>query len=119
MLMYAQDYDERLPRSRGWSDVVYPYIKSKGIFLCPAVRGDRPGYAVNAPLDVLSLSRFESCAHTVMLFDSDALVRNAADRGGSWPVPPRHSGGNNAAYVDGHVKWLRDKPDFAVSLQPR
>ena len=48
MTQYAQDYDEQLPRGvtqttagspykgRGWASVVYPYIKSDQVYVCPS-----------------------------------------------------------------------------------
>ena len=37
---YTQDYDERLPyredRARGWSSMIYPYVKSAQIYKCPS-----------------------------------------------------------------------------------
>jgi prepilin-type N-terminal cleavage/methylation domain-containing protein/prepilin-type processing-associated H-X9-DG protein len=45
-LMYAQDYDERIPASfmyspaypnlRWWPELVYPYVKNSQLFLCPS-----------------------------------------------------------------------------------
>src|SRR5438105_3414716 len=35
--MYAQDYDETLPRSARWMDDIYPYVKNNDIFRCPSI----------------------------------------------------------------------------------
>lgn len=34
-LQYAQDNDEMVCYSRGWSGYMYPYVQSKQVFLCP------------------------------------------------------------------------------------
>ncbi len=41
VLMYAQDYDERMPRSRSagginWRQAVHPYIKNENVWICPS-----------------------------------------------------------------------------------
>jgi len=49
--MYAQDYDETLPRGRGgngvyesrWYRDIYPYIKNVGVYTCPS-QTDGPGF---------------------------------------------------------------------------
>ncbi|BCM91274.1 hypothetical protein IAD21_03140 [Abditibacteriota bacterium] len=56
IMQYTQDYDEKMPRawynSTGggfpgdykWMDVVYPYIKSEQLFVCPSASGDEYKY---------------------------------------------------------------------------
>jgi len=46
VLQYIQDYDETLPcgadwhdNGAGWACQVYPYLKSKGVFVCPSDTG--------------------------------------------------------------------------------
>src|SRR5690242_8543722 len=48
LMMYAQDYDERLPRvytanfgpvnngPRDWKNDIEPYVKNQGVFRCPS-----------------------------------------------------------------------------------
>src|SRR5437870_4930141 len=35
LLMYAQDYDDHLPRAHAWADGLDPYTKNKALFVCP------------------------------------------------------------------------------------
>src|SRR5579872_7076880 len=43
VLVYAQDYDQRLPRSAQWMNDVYPYVKNDSAFRCPtAVKSEDP-----------------------------------------------------------------------------
>jgi len=38
-MQYSEDYDEKIPLSRGWASFTYPYIKSIAVYKCP----DDPG----------------------------------------------------------------------------
>lgn len=52
LMQYVQDYDERYParqyngnNTESWRNVVYPYIKSTGVFSCPSnPSGDNLGF---------------------------------------------------------------------------
>jgi prepilin-type processing-associated H-X9-DG protein len=118
MLMYAQDYDECFPPADRWSDVIYPYIKNWGILKCPGDPKHEYGYAFNRALSFKRLGEIPRPAETPLLFDSTLGKKNAADEGISWPSGGRHSGGNSCAFTDGHVKWFREKPDFALQSSP-
>src|SRR5947209_7161741 len=41
-LMYAQDYDDRLPVRRNWSDGIYPYLKNRSVYVCPSASDGAP-----------------------------------------------------------------------------
>ncbi len=106
MLMYASDYDEHLPMKGNWCDAVYPYVTNRQIFVCPLLPDAECGYAYNSQLSEAYLRRITSPAKAVSLFDA---------RGGSWNlaggrelVDPRHNGGPNVAFADGHVKWMSE-----------
>ncbi len=62
LLQYIQDYDEKMPRSyfgatsgadkttrekTKWMDVIYPYVKSEQIFVCPSESNARYRYSGN------------------------------------------------------------------------
>ena len=62
LLQYIQDYDEQMPRSyygaasgankttrlkTKWMDVIYPYVKSEQIFVCPSESNARYRYSGN------------------------------------------------------------------------
>jgi prepilin-type N-terminal cleavage/methylation domain-containing protein/prepilin-type processing-associated H-X9-DG protein len=62
-LQYVQDYDEKYPcgsadqngqPGRGWAGVIYPYVKSYGVYDCPddpTTVGTRPNYPVSYALN--------------------------------------------------------------------
>ncbi len=113
-LMYAQDHDETFPDADEWMDQIMPYIKNEAILKCPAASDLEYGYAMNAALSGMAMEDVTSLASTVMFFDSDIGTRNAAGGPDAACDPPRHNGGNNFAYTDGHAKWGREVPSFAL-----
>ncbi len=87
ILMYAQDYDERLPagsRTSGtltmrWGGQIQPYVKNLQIFTCPSANqftygglsGPTGGYGYNAcSLNNRSLAEINKPAETIMIGDS-------------------------------------------------
>ncbi|MEI6500309.1 MAG: hypothetical protein WCP21_04695 [Armatimonadota bacterium] len=109
LLCYAQDHDENLPPADKWCDEIMPYLKNEQVLKCPAAPDLACGYAFNAALSGVNLGKIERPAEMIILFDSELGPRNgsaplAAARP---PRPGRHNEGNNAAYVDGHVLWLK------------
>src|SRR5438270_10078828 len=53
LMMYVQDYDDRLPPSSRWTDMLYPYVKAQQVYHCPSVPGlnsSSLGYAFNSKL---------------------------------------------------------------------
>lgn len=112
MLMYAQDYNEKFPPAERWEDAIRLYVKNFQIFTCPAVPSQEHGYAFNRALSGKSLGGVPRPAETILVYESAAGQKNAADDGSSWPEPPRHGTSNGCAYADGHVKLMPSKPTF-------
>jgi prepilin-type N-terminal cleavage/methylation domain-containing protein/prepilin-type processing-associated H-X9-DG protein len=118
----------------GWSWLLQPYLKNTGILTCPSKPtakwdGNNPGVysgfgygffgindhadggpslseralaAVSSPADVILFG--DSSANNYYVIDWDDLHTN--DNG--YASEARHSEGANFAFVDGHVKWLKD-----------
>jgi len=124
----------------GWSVMIQPYLKSTQILQCPSnssVDPTTPGaqgysdYAINLSLSydkVRSLSEIQESARIVQFVDeagTDASShhwtsgRGGADIsgcGGGALATYRagaliHLDGQNHAFVDGHVKWLKSASD--------
>jgi prepilin-type processing-associated H-X9-DG protein len=106
--MYAADHEDRLPSAPEWSALIRdPYLGRDDVFSCPAAP-DRPGYAMNAACDDRRLQDITDPTATVLFYDSSAGKRNAHDALTSLPHPPRHPGGNNGIWVDGHVGVVQE-----------
>ncbi len=121
MFQYLQDHGERYPAADKWIDAITPYlIGTQGTHaqreLALEARFHDPSapdsqkwsYAFNSNLSKLTLAQVAAPATTVLLFESSAGVKNAADTGESIPRPGRHSGGTDYALADGHCKWYPD-----------
>jgi prepilin-type processing-associated H-X9-DG protein len=101
---YAQDHGGKLPEGATWTDGAQPYLRNAEVFRCPARPEAACGYALNARLAGKDLKDVNNPGETVLLFESTAGVRNAADEGTS--LASRHEGGVLVGYADGHVQWL-------------
>jgi len=111
-LMYAADWNDRLPSNIDWSDAIKPYVKGDDLFHHPRMEGslelskDAYGYAFNSDVSMQDTEKMLSPEQVPMLFDSVNYSRNASDPMLTLPVPGRHKGKNNFGYVDGHAKGL-------------
>ncbi|MBC7287953.1 MAG: DUF1559 domain-containing protein [Armatimonadetes bacterium] len=108
ILMYAQDYDERLPDHCGqktancWAVSIYPYVKNAQLFACPSYGASNtmgiwrdyangPSHSFNPPIprsygwnlmiDCRKIAQIDRPAQVVMVADSD---------GRGW-IAPMHS----------------------------
>lgn len=121
MIMYTQDHDERFPPAGKWVDAITPYLTANlhtheerqrviaSVFHDPSAPDSQKwSYAFNSNLSGLSLAHIDKPATTVLLFESNAGVKNASDTGESIPRPGRHSGGTDYALADGHCKYYHD-----------
>lgn len=128
-MMYAEDYDEVLPRaiagSTGgmysnqhrdvppmWFDELLPYLRSAEIYNCPDQKRP-PGYRMNDLCSRVALGAVYDPSQKIIVVDgrepdSDRQVFYASLRGPEETcVALRHSGGLNSLFIDGHVKLFR------------
>jgi prepilin-type processing-associated H-X9-DG protein len=117
ILQYAQDHDEKLPDADRWVDEIMPYVKSQAFFRDPSAPEQEWSYAFNRALSGVRRGDIKGPAATVLVFESTAGVKNAADTGDSVPVPGRYDGGTDYAFADGHVMWASGgaKPSFLLT----
>jgi len=108
MLMFAQDYDMRLPRpedarqkgvvdldigvNEWWPKAIYWYVKNKDVLRCPKAPEGETGYVFPKELWGENLFAIEKRAETPLVYDAE----------------PRHDGRRCVAYCDRHVKVLTD-----------
>jgi prepilin-type N-terminal cleavage/methylation domain-containing protein/prepilin-type processing-associated H-X9-DG protein len=137
LLMYMQDYDERMPILfsgtgwwyQTWKSRILPYVKNGQIYACPSTQFggdpiDTGSYGVNAYLGELSGSEGIAMAQVTMPSQTIMIGEN---NDGDWPIEPNpsyidaslclwpepgnikpvHFDGSNLSFVDGHAKWMR------------
>jgi len=117
LIMYAESHAGRLPPAGTWVDALLPQwadVKDKSfhaenLFRDPSAPGGEPfNYAFNRALSGMRLADLKDPAATVLVFESTAGVKNAADTGQTLPRPGRHSGGDYFVFADGHARWVAD-----------
>jgi len=101
-MMYAQDYDEKLPLAGSWSDVFASYEKDKQVYTCPASKS-MGGYSLYGKLEGASMAKIADPSGTPMLFDTNAGWNSSAT---IEQAVERHNGGYNCGFADGHVKLI-------------
>ena len=100
LLMYVQDYDERLPPMQSMAGVhkrLQPYVKNMTVFTCPATT--KP-YRTNPVLSGKALAAIAEPAKAVTFYDA----------------APHADGLNTVAYLDGHVDREAKVPSLAAKL---
>ena len=139
LLQYVQDYDERMVMyanaayTYNWDAAIAPYLKSTQILTCPSTDGNYNRYGISYPHiswtgGGIALAKVTRPAEVAMLFETQYDNGNQLKLAycpTNYPIPPgvatdrthnglplkaRHNEGNNMAYIDGHVKWIRDEP---------
>jgi len=100
-LMYVQDYDERFPPDADWATLIDPYIMNRQLHICPAATNEK-GYVRNPRLSDANLATVQYPAQTFLWWDAGVPVPGTTPSVGA--TSPRHSGQDNFAYVDGHVR---------------
>jgi prepilin-type N-terminal cleavage/methylation domain-containing protein/prepilin-type processing-associated H-X9-DG protein len=136
LMMYAQDYDERLPRwwtpdggkdnkQRDWKNDIEPYVKNWDVYRCPSRHAQWPGYGYNAYFAVdtgVSLGSIQFVSKQLLVADirelapgSNAAVDRSLPTGCKFPngdlrfqAEARHQGGLIAVFADGSARRLQE-----------
>ncbi|MFN8138642.1 MAG: H-X9-DG-CTERM domain-containing protein [Fimbriimonadales bacterium] len=111
MQLYMSDNDDTLMQpSQSWTTVLQPYLRNRSVLSCPTLPDDKDayGYALIQSLLGMSATKIESPATTPLAIDSSNTSKDAMGGLELLPKPGRHEGGNNVAYADAHVKWIKE-----------
>lgn len=116
--MYIQDYDDRFPLAESWNEALYPYTKNDALLRCPSEEEEKtPSYAMNGKIHYFQKVSGIGPETTILLFDSRPGW-NLAGGIELLPYPARHGGGNNFAYLDGHVKFKDRQQVYELLWKP-
>jgi hypothetical protein len=113
----------RLPSAREWIEQLEedraegPRLQTA--LFCPSTADLPCGYAFNAALDGISPDGIEDPARTVVFLESE-LGWNASGGPEALPDVPRHRGGDNYGFADGHDEWIKRSrfPDGTWAKEP-
>ena len=116
IVMYAGDFDDRLPLRDTWMDATFPYGKSEQVYQDPSlsIDGKAPphgkfGFAFFEPLAGIDMTVVIEPEAVPLVFQSRPVDRNATGGLELLPNPPRsqsakEEGTNAVCYLDTHVK---------------
>lgn len=113
-LMYAEDYDEIIPRGQSasgeqWYQAIYPYTHNYQILYCPDRKDSGPGYAMNFLAGGRALGTIWDAARKIMVADAPPeAIRQSGNPGNDWP--------RNAANPD---CWYITDPGNDICLAPQ
>lgn len=102
-MLYMEDWNERYPPARSWSDCLRPYMRSMEEYRCPAAPRQKSGYAFNLALDCVWSEQVAYPDKTVVFYDATGGWNLS---GGQELIARRHHGGANFAFGDGHVQYV-------------
>ena len=77
LLMYAQDYNEMLPRGQAvvgdptsqWYNAIFPYTRNRQIMYCPDRQDNAPGYGLNRLASGRTLGQFWDPSSKILIGD--------------------------------------------------
>jgi prepilin-type N-terminal cleavage/methylation domain-containing protein/prepilin-type processing-associated H-X9-DG protein len=129
LLMYAQDYDETMPRyyvtypgvngplgyvHTRWHEMVQPYVKNWNLVQCPSNKftsaRDPNSYGMNAHYfyTFRILAEIEKPSELILTGPRYCNAGDSLQRACSYYycLPNVHNDGDNYSFCDGHAKWM-------------
>ena len=125
--LYSDDYDSHIPPlGSNWNSLLKKYkfyhydkrIIDNNVLHCPIVRTSKDStYAINKKLTGINTDNIKNQENTIAIFESKP-GKNLFGSKELLPKYPRHNGGENYVFFDGHAKWIsREGLDFS-NFQP-
>ena len=105
MIMYAADWDERLPMTNDWEDKLVKYLKTKDIAELTVPPGKPPHrLAFNTGVSRSDTSTMDNAADTVLFFETDSTRKHSVGGPG---LVAEFPGAQQSVigFVDGHVMF--------------
>lgn len=108
VLIYAGDHDGGLPAADTWCDDLLPYVKRRGIFVCPGTPKTSSSFAYNRALAGHPLNEIPDPARTVLIYESK-LGWNGAGGPETMASAFRAKPGYVIGFADGHATFVEPK----------
>jgi len=105
MNMYACDYDGFPTPADRWNESLDEYVGNRSALTCPKSPQSRSACAFVSVLSTAGVEAVSDPSRQISIFESDAGW-NAAGGKELLPRTPRHLGGDNYGFVDGHATWF-------------
>lgn len=109
LVLYAGDFDDRLPDADKWMDAINPYIVNERRLVDPTLKEPKPGqygFAFYLHLSRVDIETVADHDQVPLAFQSSDLRRNAAGDLSLLPKPPRSDDMNAVVFLDTHVKRI-------------
>lgn len=116
---YELDYNGYLPKSANWNKAVAIYTKSNDVLVCRTswLSSPLPSYSLNRTLAGRQIGQLTNAAGDIMIYESKPGM-NLSGGPELLPTPPRHSGGTNIGFADGHVRWYSNENARKLTWEP-
>ncbi len=118
--MYVQDSDEHYPPADRWGDLARSQSGghiTRDTLRCPNSASPY-GYGFNRAFDRIGLDKVPYPADAVTVFEADAASPNVSGGRDTLSPKPRHSGGRNYGFADGHVKFGNEWTEARLGWDP-
>jgi hypothetical protein len=113
MLMYAQDYDKRLPNALSWATGLKPYVQAEWAFHCPDDMrpGSQPHDVTGRAVGPRSYDMPQRWSYQLLPPDAKGgaamiVLYEIGDEG----LACRHEGGMYVGFADAHASWVAQRP---------
>jgi prepilin-type processing-associated H-X9-DG protein len=105
MQMFSVD-NKRFPSADKWVDEIKPYLANDAVLKCPADKSAaRCSYGMNKALSKKAVKKIKNSYAVVAIYETAHPGKNPSGGAKDVASPPRHQGGSNFGYADGHAEW--------------
>jgi prepilin-type processing-associated H-X9-DG protein len=105
MQMFSVD-NGKFPSADKWVDQIKPYLANDAVLKCPEDKSSaRCSYGMNKALSKKAVKKIKNPSAVVAIYETAHPGKNPSGGAKDVVSPPRHPGGSNFGYADGHGEW--------------
>ncbi len=117
MELYASDYGV-FPRSDVWTDALGDYYEPRRLKCDKDTSRQLSSYGMNSNVSAMRLREPASRPALLVIYETAHPGNSPYGGPGDIVSPPRHMGGNNYGFADGHFMWSEKIPSFKAEQAP-